>query len=99
MGTVSFAILFAAADDDQARMVAGVPSLLRRDADPVGPGRLPLHLLLLSRSVLQSLLGRSAVLRCRRAAQILLGRTQVPADHSKRASLLPVSGAAVHRAA
>ena len=41
-------------------MVAGVSAVFGGDADPVGSGRIPLHLLLLSRRVLQSLLGRSA---------------------------------------
>ena len=36
---------------------------------PLGPRRLPLHLLLLPRRLLQGVLGRSAVLRGRRAAQ------------------------------
>ncbi len=54
---------------DQARLVAGVHAVLGGDADSVGARRLPLHLLLLSRRLLQSVLGRSAVLHRRRAAQ------------------------------
>ena len=40
--------------------MAGVPAVLGGDADPVGARRVPLHLLLLSRRVLQSVLGRPA---------------------------------------
>ena len=54
------------------------------------PGLLPLHLLLLPRRLLQGVLGRSAVVRGRRAAQELLGRALVPADPAERPPLLHV---------
>ena len=54
------------------------------------PGSVPLHLLLLSRRLLQGVLGRPAGLRRRRAAQGLLGRELVPADLPERPPLLLV---------
>ena len=90
-GPVSFPDVFAASHDRQAVVAAVVPAVLGGDADPVGAAGIPLHLLLLSRRVLQSVLGRPAVLHRGRAAQDLLGREEVPADHSaKRAPLLSV---------
>ncbi len=65
-------------------------ALLAGAADPLGAGRLPLHLLLLSRRVLQGVLGRSARLRRRRAAQEVPGRALVPADPPEHPPLLPV---------
>ena len=53
----------------QARLVAGLAALFARAADPLGAGRFPLHLLLLSRRLLQGVLGRSAVLHRRRASR------------------------------
>src|SRR4051812_16856979 len=53
----------------EARLVAGLAALLARAADPARARVLPLHLLLLSRRLLQSLLGRSARMRGGRAAQ------------------------------
>ena len=50
----------------------------RRDADTVGSRRIPRHLLLLPRRVLQSVLGRSSLLRRRRTAQELLGERSFP---------------------
>src|SRR5262245_17427487 len=52
----------------QAGLVARLADLLLGPLDPVGPGRVPLHLLLLPRGVLQSVLGRPPELRGRRAA-------------------------------
>src|SRR5688572_27326338 len=49
----------------QARMVAGVASFLSCPADSPLPRSVPVHVLLLSRSVLQGVLGRSAELCCR----------------------------------
>ena len=71
-------------------LVASHSAVFRSDADPVGARRLPVYLLLLSRRVLQSVLGRSTELLSGRAAQQLLGRKEVSADHAKRPSLLPL---------
>src|SRR6266404_5286965 len=59
-------------------------------------------MLLLSRRLLQSVLGRSASLHSGRATQKLLGRAIVPTHHAKCASIFSLSGAffsnrAVHR--
>ena len=43
----------------QAALVAGIYAVVAGVADPLGAGRVSLHLLLLSRGVLQSVLGRS----------------------------------------
>src|SRR5262245_26759327 len=59
-------------------VVAVVPALLRRRADSDLSAELPHHLLLLPRRLLQGVLGRSAGMRGRRAAQDLLGRAKVP---------------------
>ena len=79
-------------------MVAGLlpfsPALLILWA----PGRLPLHLLLLPRRLLQGVLGRPARLRGRRAAQVLPRRALLPADPPEHPSLFPVPRAAVPRA-
>ena len=48
-------------------------------ADSLGAGRIPVHLLLLSRRLLQGVLGRSARMRRRRAAQEVSRRALVPA--------------------
>ena len=81
----------------QAGLVAGCAAVLGGAADPLGAGRFPLHLLLLPRRLLQGVLGRSAVLRGRRAAQKLSRRAIVPADPPEHPPLLPVSRAAVPR--
>ncbi len=67
-------------------------------ADSLGAGRLPLHLLLLPRRLLQGVLGRSARMRGRRAAQEVPGRALVPARHPEHPSLLPVRRGRLHRA-
>ena len=54
------------------------------------PGDLPGHLLLLPRRLLQGVLGRSARLHGRRAAEALPGRGFVPADRAERPPLLPL---------
>ena len=59
------------------------------------PGLFRLHLLLLSGRVLQGVLGRSAGLRGRRAAEDLLGRGVVSADPAEHPPLFPVRRAAV----
>ena len=74
---LSFALLFARDFRPHRRRswfganpAAGCPVFVTaRHAHPVGSRRIPLHLLLLSRRILQSVLGRSALLRRRRAAQ------------------------------
>ena len=68
------------------------PALL----DSLGAGRISAHLLLLSRRLLQSVLGRSAGLHRRRAAQDLPRRAFVPAHHAERAPLFSLSRAAFH---
>ena len=87
---LSVAHVLAVADNQRARMVAVLRAVLRNDADSVGAVGIPLHLLLLSRRVLQRLVGRSAVVRCGRASQDLLGRAQVAAADPERPSLFPV---------
>ena len=74
----------------QPAVVAGIHAVLAGAADPAVPRRLPLHLLLLPRRLLQSVLGGSAVLRRRRAAQGLPGRELVPADPAEHPPLLLV---------
>src|SRR5438477_4534779 len=61
-----------------AGVVAVVSALLRRGADPDLSTQLPNHLLLLPRRVLQSVLGRPAGLRGRRATQVVRRRAIVP---------------------
>src|SRR5262245_54530677 len=47
----------------EAWLVARMASVLSSATDPAVPGTLPVHVLLLSRRVLQSLLGRPAIVR------------------------------------
>src|SRR5439155_20900198 len=68
----------------------------RRHADPLGAGRIPAHLLLLSRSLLQSILGGPAFLHGRRASQDVHRRALVSADHPKCPSLFSLPRARVH---
>ena len=56
----------------------------------LGAGRLPLHLLLLPRRLLQGVLGRPAVVRRRRAAQDVSGRAIVSAHPAEHPPLLPL---------
>src|SRR3954469_3415781 len=53
----------------EARVVAGASAVLAGVDHSAVSGTVPLHVLLLSRRVLQGILGRSPELRCRRAAQ------------------------------
>src|ERR1700736_228131 len=76
---LSFADVLAAADQGSACVVAVLRAVFRHDADPVGASRIPLYLLLLSRRLLQSLVGGSNLLCRRRGSQDLLGRAQVAA--------------------
>ena len=61
----------------EAWLVAGGAAVLRRAPDSLGAG-FPLHVLLLPRRLLQGVLGRPAVVRCRRAAQRYLGEQSFP---------------------
>src|SRR5262249_2513979 len=74
----------------QARLVAGLAAVLARAPDPSFPRAVPRHLLLLPRRLLQSVLGRSAGLHGRRAADGLPGRGVVPAHPAERPPLFPV---------
>src|SRR6266481_6627705 len=80
----------------ETRLVAAVASIFAGAFYSLGTRWLPAHLLLLSWRLLQSVLGRSAGMHCRRATQKLLGRAFIPADHAERASVFPLSGALVH---
>ena len=71
----------------------GVVAFVARAVDPLGAGRVSSDLLLLSRRILQIILGRSARLRGRRAAQALSGRAIVSADPAEHSSLLSLSRA------
>ena len=77
-------------------LVAAVASIFAGAFYSLGTRWLPADLLLLSWRLLQSVLGRSAGMHCGRAAQELLGRAFVPADHAKCASVFSLSGALVH---
>ena len=79
----------------KAIVVAGLAHLFPRILNSLGARRVSTHLLLLSRRVLQSVLGRSASVHRGRAAQDLLGRTFVPAHHAKCAPLFSLSGALI----
>src|SRR5258705_9089875 len=74
----------------QAGLDPRVPAVLARAADSSVPRSFPFHLLLLPWRVLQGVLGRSAVVRGRRAAQALLGRAVIPADSAERSSVFPL---------
>src|SRR5438874_4208499 len=75
----------------KTKLVAGLVNLFAGVANSLGAGRISADLLLLSRRVLQSILGGSARVHGGRAAQDISGRTLVPADHAKRAPLFLVS--------
>jgi len=62
----------------------------------MGAGRVPAHLLLLSRGVLQSVLGRSSGMYRWGTAQDLLGRAVVPAHHAEHPPIFSLSGAFDH---
>ena len=93
--TVSLAVLFSRALRQLASQLvrpeagglAGVAAVLAGAADPADSRAVPLHVLLLSRRVLQSVLERSAVLHRRRAAEELLGRELVSARPAERSPL------------
>src|SRR5436190_1411368 len=70
-----------------ARRMAGVDTEVSlRDTcapDPLGAGRISIHLLLLSRSLLQSLLGRPARMRRRRTSPQISRRAKIPARNAE----------------
>src|SRR5207249_2953074 len=70
-----------------ARILAGVAPVLAGAGDSSDSGAVPADLLLLSRRLLQSVLGRPAVVHGRRAAGELLGREFLPAHPPERAPL------------
>src|SRR5437773_7822953 len=71
-------------------------ALFARLVDSLGAGRLSSDLLLLSRCVLQGVLGRPAFLHRDRAAPSLPGREFIPAHHAEHSPLLPLFGAAFY---
>src|SRR5947209_11441350 len=76
--------------------LALVPSRLWGATYPLGTRRIPPDLLLLSWRLLQSILGRSAVLYRWRAAKNLPWRTLVSFDPPEHSSLLPLRGPYLH---
>src|SRR5437867_1550641 len=79
-------------------MVVEPANLFARAARSLGACGISGDLLLLSRCILQSVLGRSAGVHCGRAAQELLGRTILPVDHAECASIFSLSrGVFSHR--
>src|SRR5437773_6101824 len=80
----------------ETRLVAGVAAVLTGAADSLGARRLSLDVLLLSRRLLQSVLGRSAVVHRQRTSETLSRRKLFPAHHAKRSSLSHVRCAGVH---
>ena len=72
-------------------------AVLAGAADPAVPRAVPLHLLLLPRRLLQGVLGRSARVRGRRAAQELPGRGVVSAHDPEHPPLLPLHRARLPR--
>src|SRR5205823_6595558 len=78
-------------------LVACLFPVHRCNRDSVGAAGLSIHLLLLSRRVLQRLVGRSTLLRGGRASQDLLGGAQVAAADSEFSSLFFVRSNRVYR--
>src|SRR6266568_1273255 len=78
-------------------MVARRAALFRGAADPLGAGRLPLHLLLLSRRLLQGVLGGSTGMHDRRAAQVVSRRALFSTRPAERPPLFPVSRSDLRR--
>jgi hypothetical protein len=77
----------------EARMVAAAGAVFTGAADSAVPRPLQIHLLLLPRGLLQSVLGGSDFVYGRRAAKHLLGRKDVPAHPAERHRYLPISRA------
>jgi len=65
-------------------------AVLARAVDSFRSRSFPLHLLLLRGRVLQGVLGESAVVRGRRAAQALLGEQSFPLILPERSSVFPL---------
>ena len=82
------------AGSDRSPAGGRVAAVFAGAADPLGAGAVPADLLLLSRRLLQGVLGRPARLRGGRAAEELPRRAFVSADHAECASLLSLSRAA-----
>src|SRR5207248_1573524 len=80
----------------ETKLVAGLVNFFAGASNSLGAGRIPVDLLLLSRRVLQSILGGPARVHGGRAAQNISRRAFVPAHHAKRAPLFSVSRAHFH---
>src|SRR5213595_3286691 len=79
----------------EAGLVAGVAAVFAGTLHSLGAGRVPADLLLLSRRLLQSVLGRPAFLHRERAAQGVSRRGFLSAHHAKHSPILFVCGAAL----
>ena|SRR5688572_10914360 len=96
VGSVSFPVLFARnlwifaarAAGAKARLVAGMAAIFASVVDSLGARNVPVDVLLLSRGLLQSVLGGPAVVHCQRAAKVVLGRAILAAPDPKLAPLL-----------
>src|SRR5437762_10577393 len=75
----------------QAIMVAELASIFTSVVGALGPRRLSAHLLLLSRCLLQVVLGRSAGMHRGGTSKDLSGRTFLPPDYAKRTPLFSLS--------
>src|ERR1700693_1668149 len=80
----------------EAWLVALVAFVLTRSSGSMGSRRLPPYMLLLAWRVLQSVLGRSSCVHCRRTTKRISGRNLVPADHAEHSPLFPLYRVAVH---
>src|ERR1700693_5055692 len=80
----------------EAWLVAIVAFILARSSGSMGPGRLPPYVLLLPWRLLQSVLGRSSCVHCRRTTKRISGRNLVSADHAEHSPLLPLYRVAVY---
>ena len=79
----------------QAWLGPDLDTVYRCTFDPLGPGWISSYVLLLSRRVLQGILGRPSGVCRRRTAERLSWRTQISAHTSKRPSLFHVSCARI----
>src|ERR1043165_7543372 len=80
----------------ETELVAALAAVFASTFYSLGAGWIPAYLLLLSRSLLQGVLGRPAGLHRGRTAKKLLGRTVVPAHHAECPPLFSVSGDCFH---